>query len=114
MKLRDLISKTKMKMDEKVIAASIAVGTALAPINAYAATSYKIDNLTGDKVYNGMVSLVSTIGKYAGGLMAVGGVFGIVMAMRNEDPEGRNKAILVLVAAIAFLNMGNIIKAFLG
>lgn len=60
----------------------------------------------------GVKNLFATIGTYGGGLYAIVAIFTLVLAIRNEDNEGRNKAILNLLAAIALLSMGVILNLF--
>lgn len=66
----------------------------------------------GNQIVNGTKSLFGTIGTWGGGLYAIVAVFTLILAIRNEDNEGRNKAILNLVAAIALLSTGLIINLF--
>lgn len=66
----------------------------------------------GNKIVSGTKELFGTIGTWGGGLYAVVAVFTLILAIRNEDNEGRNKAILNLVAAIALLSTGVIINLF--
>lgn len=66
----------------------------------------------GTKIVNGTKELFGNIGTYGGALYAIAAVFTLILAIRNEDNEGRNKALLNLVAAIALLSTGVIIKLF--
>ena len=66
----------------------------------------------GNKIMEGVKNLFATIGTYGGGLYAIVAIFTLVLAIRNEDNEGRNKAILNLLAAIALLSMGVILNLF--
>lgn len=66
----------------------------------------------GNKIVSGAKELFGTIGTWGGGLYAIVAVFTLILAIRNEDNEGRNKAILNLVAAIALLSTGVIIQLF--
>lgn len=66
----------------------------------------------GNKIVSGAKELFGTIGTWGGGLYAIVAVFTLILAIRNEDNEGRNKAILNLVAAIALLSTGVIINLF--
>ena len=65
-----------------------------------------------NKIMSGFKQFFGTIGTYGGGMYAVGAIFAIVLAVRNEDTEGRNKAILNFLAAIGLLSIGLIIKLF--
>ncbi len=64
------------------------------------------------KIMSGVKTLFGTIGTYGGGLYAIVAIFTLVLAIRNEDNEGRNKAILNLLAAIALLSMGLVLNLF--
>lgn len=65
-----------------------------------------------NKIMSGFKTTIGNLGTYGGGLYTVGAIFMLVLATRNEDGEGRNKAILHLLAAIALLSIGAIIKLF--
>lgn len=65
-----------------------------------------------NRIMSGFKNFFGTIGTYGGGMYAVGAIFAIILAVRNEDTEGRNKAILNFLAAIGLLSIGLIIKLF--
>lgn len=65
-----------------------------------------------NKIMDGAKNFIGAIGTYGGGLYAIVAVFTLILAIRNEDNEGRNKAVLNLVAAIALLSTGTIINLF--
>lgn len=67
---------------------------------------------SGDKIVDGVKRLFGIIGTWGGGLYAVAAVFSLILAIRNEDNEGRNKALLNLLAAIALLFTAFIINLF--
>lgn len=81
-----------------------------ATVSASSFTEYTGTNSTS--IMNGVKDLFATIGTYGGGLYAIVAIFTLVLAIRNEDNEGRNKAILNLLAAIALLSMGLILNLF--
>ncbi len=68
--------------------------------------------LTGDGVIKGFASFFATIGTYGGALYLIGSVFSLILAIRNEDTEGRNKAILNMLAAIALISIGGVLTFF--
>ena len=67
---------------------------------------------SADGIVSGAKDLFASIGTYGGALYALVAVFTLVLAIRNEDNEGRNKAILNLLAAIALLSMGTVLNLF--
>lgn len=114
MKLKHLTSNLK-----KPVAAALATvattATALAGnIVASAASLPAYNGTSGTKIVNGVKNFVGTIGTWGGGMYAAVAIFTLILAIRNEDNEGRNKAILNLVAAIALLSTGAIIQLFFG
>lgn len=65
-----------------------------------------------NKIVEGVKKLFGTLGTWGGAMMAVVGVFSLILAVRNEDNEGRNKAVYTLIGAIALLSAGGIINIF--
>jgi len=68
--------------------------------------------MDGSSIMNGMINLFAAVGTYGGGLYAIIAIFTLVLAIRNEDNEGRNKAVLNLLAAIILLAMGTVLNLF--
>ena len=110
MKLKNSLG-TKAKV--AVSSAATALASMMTAVTAHAATFNAPSNLpTVDGIMKGVVGLFSTIGVYGGALYAIVAIFTLILAIRNEDNEGRNKAILNLLAAIALLSFGAILKLF--
>lgn len=95
-------------------AAMAATATAaLLPVISNAATGMtSYTGTTSAKIVEGLRNFIGTIGTWGGGLYAIVAIFTLVLAIRNEDNEGRNKAILNLLAAIALLSMSLVINFF--
>lgn len=113
MKLKHFTSNLKRPV-AAALATVATTATALA-VNIVASASFSAYNGTsGTKIVNGVKNFVGTIGTWGGGMYAAVAIFTLILAIRNEDNEGRNKAILNLVAAIALLSTGTIIQLFFG
>lgn len=119
--MKGLFRKVCEKADRAVIAASFAVGTlcskvpVLADIGDYDfGTSDSYGEVTGDTIVDGVKTFFGKVGFWGGILWAIVAIYTLVLAVRNEDNEGRNKAILNLVAAIALIATGTIINITLG
>lgn len=113
MKLKHFTSNLKRPV-AAALATVATTATALAG-NIVASASFSAYNGTsGTKIVNGVKNFVGTIGTWGGGMYAAVAIFTLILAIRNEDNEGRNKAILNLVAAIALLSTGTIIQLFFG
>jgi len=113
MKMQKNVLKTKAKAAMSAVTTGAMV--AMMNIQAFATTGGGFTAYGGtdaNKIMDGTKNLFGTIGTYGGGLYAIVAIFTLVLAIRNEDNEGRNKAILNLLAAIALLSMGVIINLF--
>ena len=113
--MKKMIKKVISGINYKAAATSAAVASVLTPMSVKAApafSEYNSGTLTGTSVVKGMANFFSIIGTYGGALYLIGSIFALVLAVRNEDTEGRNKAILNMLAAIALLSVGGVITLF--
>ena len=103
----------KENVKSKILTAGASCGAVLMTTLPAKATSFSAYSGTSStSIMNGVITLLGTIGTYGGGLYGAAAVFTLVLALRNEDNEGRNKALLNLMAAIGLLAMGVILKLF--
>lgn len=109
MKIKEVMKNGRAKLSEKVLTASVTLGAIMAPISAHAA-SYS--NVTADSVTGGFISFIEKVGVWMGIPWTAGSILALVLSVRQEDPEGRNKAILSLVCAIALLGIGTVLSLF--
>jgi len=107
MKLKNVVRKA----GTKVLLASAVVSQAMMPVVCHASFS-SYSGTSGTKIVEGFKSFIGTIGTWGGGLYAASAILALILSVRNEDTEGRNKAILNLVAAIGLLSTGVIINLF--
>ena len=107
-----MTKKLTQTVNKVVLAATTMMTVLSVKTNVFAATFTPYQGTNANKIMSGAKQLFSTIGTYGGGLYAIVAVFTLVLAIRNEDNEGRNKAILNLLAAIALLSMGIILDLF--
>lgn len=66
----------------------------------------------GTKVVNGTKSFMGTAGTFLGAIWVIAAVFTLVMAIRNEDNEGRNKALLNVVCGGVLCSLSLIFNLF--
>jgi len=66
----------------------------------------------GTTVVNGAKSFIGTAGTFVGAIWVVAAVFTLVMAIRNEDNEGRNKALLNVVCGGVLCSLSLILALF--
>lgn len=68
----------------------------------------------GTKVVNGAKSFLGTAGTFIGAIWVIAAIFTLVMAIRNEDNEGRNKALLNVVCGGVLCSLSLIFALFFG
>lgn len=66
----------------------------------------------GTMVVNGAKSFIGTAGTFVGSIWVIAAVFTLVMAIRNEDNEGRNKALLNVVCGGVLCSLSLILALF--
>lgn len=66
-------------------------------------TTYKPSDLTMDGIFNGMVNVITKIALYVGGLIAVGGLFSLVMAYKDDNADGQSRAVRLIVIGIVLI-----------
>ncbi len=104
-----------LKKSTKRVAGIAAAASVMATNAVYAAPGFgefNGGNMSGDSVVKGFAKFFKVLGTYGGALYLIGAVFSLVLAVRNEDTEGRNKAILNMLAAIALLSIGGVLTFF--
>lgn len=73
-------------------------------------------NLDLDTLFGGIVDLLIKIAFYVGAIMAIGGVFSLFLAYKDENADAQSKAIRViviggsLISLRVFLQMAGIIQ----
>ena len=115
--MKERIRKAIKLLDKKLFGVSLIISQVFMPLSVYATgttgfTEYNSGTLSGTSVVKGFAKFFSVIGTYGGALYLIGSIFALILAVRNEDTEGRNKAILNMLAAIALLSTGGIITIF--
>ena len=84
---------------------ALATGRVAALFSEYQGTN-------ANQVVNGVKKLFGTVGTWGGALYLIFAIFTLVLAIRNEDNEGRNKAALNILAALALLSFSTILNMF--
>ena len=106
-----LSKKTNGKATKAIAAASTGIATFMMTNPVYA--SFQAYNGTNtNQMMNGAKTFFGNVGTYGGALYGLAAIFTLVLAIRNEDNEGRNKALLNLLCAALLLSLGVIIKLF--
>ena len=75
--------------------------------------SFILSNYTSGTIIEKTVRLIVTIAQWGGILLSAGAVIMLLMAVRNEDSDGKFRATLALTAGAALAGVGQIVKQFL-
>lgn len=104
----------KTKMDQaKLCATSLVTGAMALPMTINASSGFTAySGTSADKVMEGIKKFFGTIGTWGGGIMTVVAIFAMILALKNEDTENRNKAAFGFLVGIALLSTGAIINLF--
>ena len=116
--MKRVFSNVKNKVQKAALAVGTAVTTLMVGGPVWATTgaldSTQFSTVTGDSIVQGVSKFLGKAGFFGGLIYAAIAAFTLVLAIRNEDNEGRNKAALNLVCAIILLGFGTILTFFLG
>ena len=99
--------------------ANMVLGWTMCPVRAEPAagtdggTFSDYSGASTSSVMDGAKDFLGHAGTYIGGVWAVAGALWLVMCIRNEDNEGRNKALLNVVCGALLLSFSTIIKLFM-
>ena len=113
-KLMAALTNAKMQLGTAAIAIATGSTSVFANNTGNSFTPYSNGNISGTSIMKSLATVVSTLGTYVGGAYLILSILTLILAVRNEDNEGRNKAILNMVAAMALFSLGAIIKIFMG
>ena len=62
-------------------------------------------NLDLDSLFGGIVDIIIKIAMYVGIALAVGGVFSLVLAYKDENAEGQSRAVRIIVVGGAHIGL---------
>ena len=62
-------------------------------------------NLDLDSLFGGIVDIIIKIAMYVGIALAVGGVFSLVLAYKDENAEGQSRAVRIIVVGGALIGL---------
>ena len=103
--MNKVINFLKNKADKAfMLAGSIATSAGMLMSTGFASFAGGVEDQTA-KIKGGTIDLIQAVGGVLGLIWILWGIFSLIMAIRNEDSEGRNKAILNIVA-------GGVLTAF--
>ena len=74
-------------------------------------TADGIENMDANKVFNGILQILQTIGKYVGAMAVAGGIFMYLQAKKDDNPNAESKAQMAIAVGIAFFLLPALLAA---
>lgn len=110
--------KDKMKgllmNPEKKQRAAVTAATALGTIGVFAPFAFASGSTKQmDDVFKQVLEIVFKIFQYIGALLGIWGVAMLILAFKNEDPDSKQRGIMMMVAAIGLLSIRPIANAII-
>ena len=117
MKLKEKTNSLKTNLTNSINKIAYAWSALLVASNVYAGQAYA-STLNGApskldaKLKSGFIAIIKYVGGFVGfGILAFG-IYNLVLAIRNEDSEGRNKALLNIVAGAVLTSIAAVLTVF--
>lgn len=63
---------------------------------------------------NSIVATIAQIGQYVGAALLAQGIFQLVMAFKDDNPDSKSKAIMFIMSAILLFGMKSILQGLVG
>ena len=110
-KVKNLFTGLKSKTKTVALTASATAVTSSVGMIAMAATS---GNSNTKKIIGNVLGYVMAIFRYIGYVLAAWGVGQLVLAFKNDDADSKSRAIMTIVAAVALVGIGVLMKLIIG
>lgn len=107
-KLMNFASSSKMK---KVLAIALVISCIFVFACPMLLAEGEVDSTVADKAMSTIISFVFKIFGYIGAVLGVWGIGSLILSFKNEDADGKSRAIMLLGAAILLLSLKAIITA---
>lgn len=104
-KVREVINAPMRWYMQAMCAMTVAMMTASPTLCA----TIKSD-LDMDKLFGSMVDIVLKIAFYCGALIAIGGVFSLIMAYKDDNADGQTRAIRLIVVGCVLVGLEQVLK----
>lgn len=74
-------------------------------------TVSNLDNQTIDSLVGKVIEQVLTLARYVGVILLVFGIYQLYMSFKDENPDGKVKAITLLITSVGLMTIKSIMKA---
>lgn len=62
-----------------------------------------------DQVMNGVIDIIFEVAKYVGIVLAVSGIFQLILAYKDDNADGQSRAVRLVVVALVLLGLETLV-----
>jgi len=63
-----------------------------------------------DQVMNGVIEIIFEVAKYVGIVLAVSGIFQLILAYKDDNADGQSRAVRLVVVALVLLGLKTLVE----
>ncbi|MGN0671728.1 MAG: hypothetical protein ACI4KE_03770 [Anaerovoracaceae bacterium] len=63
-----------------------------------------------DQVMKGVINIIFEVAKYVGIVLAVSGIFQLILAYKDDNADGQSRAVRLVVVALVLLGLKTLVK----
>ena len=65
---------------------------------------------TTDQVMTGVINIIFEVAKYVGIVLAVSGIFQLILAYKDDNADGQSRAVRLVVVALVLLGLKTLVQ----
>ena len=65
---------------------------------------------TTEQVMNGVINIIFEVAKYVGIVLAVSGIFQLILAYKDDNADGQSRAVRLVVVALVLLGLKTLVQ----
>lgn len=104
------IKNLKAKAEKLIRTACMAFLTAVEPLSAYGVTVTVPTDLSMDSLVGKVIDVVLTLARYIGLILLIFGLYQLYLSFKDDNPDGKIKAITLLVTSVGLITLKSILK----
>lgn len=111
---QNLKSKFKAKKEQAMAsAAMLTASLGMLPVNALKISAVSLKNNASDPdvIIGNAMGLIMLFAQWIGGFLILWGAFMLFLAMKNEEPESKSRAIMTMGCGIGLFGLRAILEA---
>lgn len=96
-----IISKISAKVNLKKMAGTFMCAAMMIPMTTFCT----LNTPTAQGVMTGVLNIIFEIAKYVGVVLAVSGIFSLILAYKDDNADGQSRAVRLVVVALVLLGL---------